>query len=136
MKSSNTLTIVRKGRPKRSRRVQTLSEFIQAEMKKRDMSARQFAEFCDIATGSISAYAAGTKIKPTLETLEKLSDATGVDMMTLIDLVYPGHLHPSYSAEVLLLARELAALRKSHKSIYDFIVTFIRQQSGPNDSKK
>lgn len=113
-----------------------LSEFIRAEMKKRNMSGREFAKLCGIANGSISAYVKGEDIKPTLDTLEKLARTTGVDLITLIDLEFPGLVHVTYPPDVLLLARELANLRKSHRAIYDVVITLVRNQSGLNNGKK
>lgn len=116
--------------------MKSLAEFIHAEMQKRGMSAREFAELCDIATGTMSALANGKNIKPTLVTLSKLAKTTGADLIALIELVYPGVVHTTYPPDILLLARELADLRKKHESVYDFLVGFVRSQPGPNNGKK
>lgn len=114
----------------------TLSDFLKAEIKKRNMSARQFAQFCGIASGTISAYVAGADIKPTLETLEKLSRACGVDLAVLIELAFPGTLRFTYPPEVLLLAKEIVALRKHHQAIYDVVVGIVRGKSVANNNQK
>lgn len=119
----------------RRRRVKALAAFIRAEMDRREMSQRQFAELCGVSSATLNGYLKGKGIDPTLGTLKKLAKATNVDLVTLIDLAFPGELHLSFPSDVLLLARELTELRESHKAVYNFIVTFLRSQTSANDNK-
>lgn len=76
----------------------TLGEFIEAELKRRDMSAREFAKFIDVPNTLInkfrnhglSEHYAGKPIgDPSLEFLVKLSKATQTDICALLALVVP-----------------------------------------------
>lgn len=85
----------------------TLREFIANEVKRREMSARQFADLVGVNHKTINKFL-DTKSdpgNPSMEFLLKLSRATNTSIITLIELAYPEVREslsgPTPSAEVL-----------------------------------
>jgi hypothetical protein len=76
----------------------TLGAFIQGEIKRREMSIRQFADFVGVTHPVIAKFRYhGIKPKhggrhigdPSLDFLAKLSKATHVDLCALVGLIHP-----------------------------------------------
>lgn len=87
----------------------TLADYIKKEMVLREMSMRAFAEICGVTHTTLMRYLEGAE--PTLDFLVKLSRATGADLISLIDLAFPGVIEASRpSARAILFAQQLDQL--------------------------
>lgn len=80
-------------------------KFLQDEIERRGMSARQFAEFVDVAPSTVSRCIDEKNPQiPGLEFLIKLATATGVSITSLVAMAYPDltvTTRPSPSAQIL-----------------------------------
>lgn len=88
------------------------SEFLEAQMKQRDMSARQFAEFIGVAHSTITrAIDPRSPTSPGLDFLLALAKATGTNLGALVELAYPDVAsQTALSAKTLLLAQRIEHL--------------------------
>lgn len=67
-----------------------LREFILDEMRKREMSGRQFAKLVDVSSATIvNALNEREPTTPSMEFLIKLADSTGTDLATIFALAFP-----------------------------------------------
>lgn len=88
-----------------------LREFILSEMKRRDMSARQFARFVGVGHSTINDFATGIERVPSLDFLSKLADATQTDLAALIYLSFPEVASKTaLSADARILAQRIEQL--------------------------
>lgn len=106
--------------------VETLGDFIFEEMNLRNMSAREFAAFLDVPPATINKYlnhgkaetyggkAVGT---PSVEFIQKLSNATKVDICTIMELVTGNAVEMDVRAR--LLAERIARLPVEDQEIID-----------------
>lgn len=104
----------------------TLGEFILDEIKTRQMTAREFANYVGVTHSAINKFLnhglsniyAGKPVgNPSLDFFVKLARATNVDVRTLITLVYPelSNVDPSD----LILAERISNLPEDQKAIID-----------------
>lgn len=106
-----------------------LTEFINEEMRKRNMSMREFAAFMGTTHASISrALARDEDTLPTLEFLVKLAQATKVDICTIVALVVPDA--SRLDAEVLLLAQAIAKLPPDKQALVDDMILGMTMKRG------
>lgn len=106
----------------------TLGDFILTEMEKRDMSARQFAQFIGVSHGTINRFVDfGSKDVgyPSIDFIEKLAVATQTPISMIMELILP-HLAnqdiDSPDSEALLIAQQLQRLSEAErKTIYAMI---------------
>lgn len=69
---------------------ESLEEFVQEEMRRRgDLSARQFAELVGVSNTTINRILSDPDYIPKLNVLSGISDATGINLLSLIELCYP-----------------------------------------------
>lgn len=102
--------------------VETLRDFLQDQMRKRGMSARQFAELCGVSNTVISRAISKTKpTTPDITTLDKIARAIGVDVFSLIRLVIPDA--DDMDIEARITAQEIVRLPADERR---FIMAFIR----------
>ncbi len=110
---------------KRQAVAKTLVEFLTNELKTRGMSARQFADFLDVAPSTVTTYMnPNTKAEPTLTFLRKLAQRTETPLAVIIALAYP-EVAPEISdlpPDVLLLASRLANLPEPTRNIIRSII--------------
>jgi transcriptional regulator with XRE-family HTH domain len=67
-----------------------LRDFLLAEMKRRNMSARQYAQFLGVSNTTINRLVdARDPDEPSLSFMVKLARATKVSLVSLLDLSYP-----------------------------------------------
>lgn len=66
----------------------SLRDFIRQQMDMRHMSEREFAKFVGVSPGTINSYLVKTPL-PGMEFLIKLSDSTGISLVTVITYAYP-----------------------------------------------
>lgn len=97
------------------------AEFIQSEIKQRNMSVRQFAELVGVAHTTISRLIDPSHaILPTLELLNKLAKVTHTDIRDLVGLIYLDDADPDPEAEIL--ATQISALPPEER---EFIRTYL-----------
>lgn len=79
----------------------TLAEFILDEMRRLDMSARQFADLIGVSNTTINRALSSDPPTPSLEFLDKLARATGQDLPTVVLMAMPGADEPDAGARVI-----------------------------------
>lgn len=95
----------------------TLRDFILAEMLRRDMSQRGFAEFIDVNASTIHRLVRDhDNPEPSIDTLAKLSRKCEVDIRVLVALVVPGEVIET-DIETLLFAEMVKRLPPVHREI-------------------
>lgn len=106
----------------------TLKEFIIEEMRRRDMSARQFAKVVGVSNTTINrALDSKYTADPTLDFLAKLAIATNVSLIALVELSFPGVLEKDQpSPAALIMAQKIEKL-PSH--LQEAIAAIIRGSS-------
>jgi transcriptional regulator with XRE-family HTH domain len=67
----------------------SLADFINDEVKKRNMSLREFAESIGTAASTITRAVGDNPPQPGIDFLIKLSRGTGVSLMSLIKMAFP-----------------------------------------------
>lgn len=98
-------------------KITTLRDFILAEMLRKGMSQRQFAEFVDVNPSTIHrAVRDHDNPEPSIEFLSKLSRKCEVDIRVLVALVAPGEIVET-NVETLLLAEMINRLPTVHREI-------------------
>lgn len=99
----------------------TFTQFINEEMRRRDISARQFADLIGINHAIINKYAIHEPSEavgyPSLHTLRKLSAATGVSLLALIGLVFPDAESPLADIDARLLAEQITQLSPEDRAV-------------------
>jgi transcriptional regulator with XRE-family HTH domain len=107
--------------------VKTLGEFINEEMLRRDMGAREFARYVGVSNtiinkflnhGTSDTYAGKPVGDPSVEFLVKLSKATGTDLATIVALVRPES-KADIDVEARLLAQRIAQLPAAQREIIE-----------------
>lgn len=96
-----------------------LIQFIEDEMKQRDMSIRAFALHCDISKSQMSNVLNKTQ-SPGLQFLEKLATGTNTSLSSIILLVFPES--DSYSPEIEILAQRIANLPPADRETVEAFV--------------
>ena len=104
----------------------TLSDFIQSEMKKRDMGVVEFAKFVGVTHSTISKHLGEKAGVPSEDFLVKLSDATTVSLETIFGLAFPRVANRMpVSPKAMLLAQRFDQLPES---VQDFILRAVLSQ--------
>lgn len=121
----------------------TLGGFILAEMQKRNMSARAFAELIGVDHSQVNkflnhgikeSYAGRAVGDPSLDFLAKLSQATGVSVYTLIGLVMPNLADVNVDAEARALADQIRRLPPESRRLIDAFIYAALMQNRREDS--
>lgn len=100
-----------------------LGKFVHDEMRKRDMSMRQFADFVGTNHATISHLINDPEPPtPTLELLSKLARATGVDVCTLVSMALPNERHANPDPESRLLAERIGKLPPDAQSLIKALI--------------
>lgn len=110
---------------------ESLKGFIEEEMRQRDMSARQFAEFVGVAHTTINRAIDPTDpTTPSPEFLVKLAKATRVNLSSLIALIMPDVETTTIDARSQVLAEKIAQLPPDKREIAEaFILAALMQAS-------
>ena len=89
-----------------------LREFILGEMKRLEMSGREFAKFVGVGHSTINRFISEENdTDPSLDFLSKLADATQTDLAALIYLAFPGVASKtSLSPDARILAQRIEQL--------------------------
>jgi transcriptional regulator with XRE-family HTH domain len=100
----------------------TFREFINTEMRSRDMSIRQFAQFVGVDHSTLVRLLDEKHNRtPSLEVMANISKATGVNLMTMISLLFPDA--SEISGEAWLIAQQVDRLPEAERRmITDSIV--------------
>lgn len=86
----------------------TLGTFINNEMEARKLSIREFAKLVGVSHTTLIKHIEHPETRPGLDLLEKLSNATGASLETLVKIVSPEFAAKSrLSPRVLLIAEKL-----------------------------
>jgi transcriptional regulator with XRE-family HTH domain len=90
---------------------EALGAFIREQMRARRQTERAFAQMCNMAQATVNSYLSDNPPTPTIDTLIKISDGTGVDLLIILALTFPqiGD-RLDTPADVMLLARALVNL--------------------------
>jgi transcriptional regulator with XRE-family HTH domain len=104
----------------------TLAEFIDTEMKRREMGVREFAEFIGVSHSVISKHANGKNVKPSIDFLVKLADKTETNLQAIFALVWPAVAkRTALSPRATILAQRLDNLSEPAQ---DVILAFVLSQ--------
>lgn len=96
----------------------TIGQFIRDEMKKREItSGRRFAELSGIPATIINELRNDKPRELELGTISKLSDFTGVSMVTLLGIIYPDAIALDIDAETRLDAERIRQLPPNKKAL-------------------
>ncbi len=100
-------------------------KFLQDEIIRRGMSARQFAEFLDVAPSTVSrCIDEKNPLLPGLDFLLKIARATGVSITSLVAMAYPDltiTTRPSPSAQIL--AQQIEQLPEATQEVVHICTT-------------
>ncbi len=111
-----------------------LGKFILDEIKKRDMTANQFASLVGVSHTTIGRLIEpGDKTLPTLDFLMKLSEATHTDICNLVALVAPRNTLTNARAQVI--AERIARLPPDKQEIVDTFLLGLSLKSA-NEAEK
>ena len=106
----------------------TLDEFIETEMKKRGMSLREFAKLTDISPSAISKYLnSASERNVSIEFLVKLSRGTGIDLASIIAIVYPDD--TEIDAQARIWGQRIAELSEEDQDAIDSFILGLRMKS-------
>lgn len=101
--------------------IQTLTDFLNDQMIQRQMSARQFAEFVGVNHALINKFRNNVPSEevgyPAMHTLKKISDATGVSLLSLISLTFPDVKNIGGSIEARVLAEQFSQLAPDDQAV-------------------
>lgn len=101
-----------------------LGAFILSEMRKRDMSMREFATYAGVSQPTISRLVnQPDPPQPTLDFLSKLAKATGVDICTLVEMALPDEspiIEPN--PELRLLAQRIRNLPPDAQALIETLI--------------
>lgn len=97
---------------------QTLGQLITEEMKRRNIkSARKFAEFAGINHRVIGDFLNEKGVDPELSTLVKLSNATGISLVTLLSLAFPEATKVDLDIDARLDAEKISQMPPNKRAI-------------------
>lgn len=116
--------------------MQTLGQWIQEDMRQRNMSEREYADFWKVTHPVVAKYAADRYKKPQLETLVKLSRATHTDIGFLVRLALPEVAYDIVPGNHIIEGRLNALEAKHRDSIVDQINALLRQQEHTEHGQK
>lgn len=94
-------------------------KYLQDEIERRGMSARQFAEFVDVAPSTVTrCIDEKNPVIPGLDFLVKLSKATGTSITSLVGIAYPDlTLTTRPSATAQIMAQQIEQLPEATQEV-------------------
>lgn len=97
------------------------NEFIELEMKKRDMSIREFSRFVGLSHSAVSKYLNNPQEKNiSIEFMVKVSEGTNTDLTSIVAMVYPEQ--TTINPEVQILAERIAKLPPEKRQMVDSLL--------------
>lgn len=104
-------------------RITGLKEFIEEEMRTRNMNASQFADFVGVSHTTIGrAIDPRNPTTPSPEFLVKLARATKINLSTLIARIMPEAEHSEVDSKALLMAERIAQLPPDKQAVLDELI--------------
>lgn len=105
----------------------TLAQFIEFEMKRREMGVREFARFIGVSPSAISKHTnRAHEITPSIEFLVNLAEKTETDLMSILAMAFPAIADKmTISPRAMILAQRLDNLPKAAQ---DMILAFVISQ--------
>lgn len=105
----------------------TLAEFIEFEMKRREMGTREFARFLGVSPSTISKHTNEEKvITPSVEFLVALADRTETNLESILAIAFPAVAErTALSPRAAILAQNLDHLPEA---LQDMLLTFVVSQ--------
>jgi len=101
----------------------TLKEFLNDQLDDRKMSVRAFGDLVGVSHEVITRFRNSDPSDevgyPSLQTLRKLSDGTGVSLNTLIQISYPELRRVDIDIDARLMAEEIAQLSPDDRRIVE-----------------
>lgn len=106
-----------------------LREFLLNEIRKRDMSVRQFAEFVGVAHSTINRMLDERgDSTPTLDSLLKISDATHTDLYSLLSIAFPDVVQKNaLSADARIIAQRIEQAPEHVRKAIETLLAGIRE---------
>lgn len=101
----------------------TLKEYIESYIKQHNLSIREFARKCGVSYQAVFNILDKPSYKPDVITLDRISDFTGVSVVSLLKMVYPDVFdenHLTAQSEVVAQAFEQAP-----ESVQDLVLRLI-----------
>lgn len=99
----------------------TFSQFLNEEIRRRDMSARKFADLVGVNHAIINKFVNAEPSEeigyPSIHTLRKLSDATGVSLLALLALIFPDTGNTAGDIDARLLAEQITQLSPEDRAV-------------------
>ena len=88
------------------------SEFLVAEMKRRDMSQREMARWLEVSSQTVNRLVdPRSPDDPSIMILLRVSEKTGVSLLALVEMAYPDAVRASdLSADSRIIAQRIEAL--------------------------
>lgn len=110
---------------------EALGAFIREQMRFRNQTERAFAQMCNMAQATVNSYLSESPPTPTIDTLIKISDGTGIDLLTILALTFPqiGN-RLDVPPDVMLLARALVGLPDNLKNGFLAMALTMQESSG------
>jgi len=104
--------------------IETFAEYLEQEMAYRHMSMREFAGFAGVDHATISRLVSGETERPSLEVVKNVSDATGITIDTLVDLIFRDR--PRRSGESLWARLTAQRIEQLPDNVRDLVETIVR----------
>ena len=103
-------------------------DFLQDEIERRRMSARQFAEFVDVAPSTVTRCVdEQSPAIPGLDFLIKLSTSLNISLPALVELAYPDYtLKTNPSAAARIMAQQIEQLPQAAQDVIAAIIRGMR----------
>lgn len=99
----------------------TFTQFLNEQMRQRDLSARKFAELIGVNHAIINKFANAEPSDeigyPSIHTLRKLSAATGTSLLALIGLAFPDIENAEADTDARLLAEQITQLSPEDRAV-------------------
>jgi transcriptional regulator with XRE-family HTH domain len=114
--------------------MEKLIQFIEGEIKRRDMSISAFARLCDISKSQMIQVLNGNH-NPGLAFIQKLAKGTNTDINYIVALIFPDQTHQA-SPEAQILANRIAKLPPEARKQVEAFVLGLAIQNKVNSSNK
>lgn len=100
----------------------TLGEWIATQMRERDMSMSEFARYIGTTGATLSRAMSKDAPQPSVDLLVKLSNGTGVSLMTLLKLAFPEIQQVEVDTGARLLAEQIMQLPPEKREIAEAFI--------------
>lgn len=113
----------------------TFSEFIEAEIKKRSMSIREFSRFVGISHSAISKYLSNPdETNISIEFMVRVSEATKTDLASIVAMVYPDL--TTVNPDIRVLAERIANLPDDKRQMVESLLLGMTIQTDKNTDEQ